>query len=108
MNTNEVSVMFVAGDPSGDQHAAAVIRRLRDMLPQVRTLGIGGPSMKEEGFDQLMPFEPFNRMGFAEIVAHAALFSQRDRLRDKDLSSEADRVEKKGQVARRSPQSPSG
>jgi lipid-A-disaccharide synthase len=87
MNTNEVSVMFVAGDPSGDQHAAAVIRRLRDMLPQVRTLGIGGPSMKEEGFDQLMPFEPFNRMGFAEIVAHLPFFLNAKFRLVKELSS---------------------
>jgi lipid-A-disaccharide synthase len=67
-------VMFVAGDPSGDQHAAAVIRRLRQSLPGVRTFGIGGPCMQAEGFETLLPFAPFNRMGFAEVLRHLPFF----------------------------------
>ncbi len=66
--------MFLAGDPSGDEHAAAVIRRLRTVLPEAQTCGIGGPCMKEQGFEQLMPFEPFNRMGFAEVLLHLPFF----------------------------------
>jgi lipid-A-disaccharide synthase len=66
--------MFVAGDPSGDEHASAVIRRLSTMLPGVRTFGIGGSRMSDAGFEQLMPFEPFNRMGLAEVVRHLPFF----------------------------------
>jgi lipid-A-disaccharide synthase len=68
------SVMFVAGDVSGDEHASAVIRRLSIVLPGVRTFGIGGPHMAEVGFEQLMPFGPFNRMGLIEIVRHLPFF----------------------------------
>jgi lipid-A-disaccharide synthase len=66
--------MFVAGDPSGDEHASAVIRRLSMLLPGVQTFGIGGPRMAGEGFVQLMPFEPFNRMGLVEVVRHLPFF----------------------------------
>jgi lipid-A-disaccharide synthase len=66
--------MFVAGDPSGDEHASAVIRRLSAMLPGVRTFGIGGPCMADAGFEQLMPFGPFNRMGLVEVVRHLPFF----------------------------------
>jgi lipid-A-disaccharide synthase len=68
------SVMFVAGDPSGDEHASAVIRRLSRMLPGVTTFGIGGSRMADAGFEPLMPFEPFNRMGLAEILRHLPFF----------------------------------
>jgi lipid-A-disaccharide synthase len=68
------SVMFVAGDVSGDEHASAVIRRLSTMLPGVRTFGIGGPRMAEAGFEQLMPFGPFNRMGLIEVARHLPFF----------------------------------
>jgi lipid-A-disaccharide synthase len=66
--------MFVAGDPSGDEHASAVIRRLSTLLPGVTTFGIGGPCMTGAGFEQLMPFEPFNRMGISEVVRHLPFF----------------------------------
>jgi lipid-A-disaccharide synthase len=68
------SVLFVAGDPSGDEHASAVIRRLSSLLPGVRTFGIGGPRMAQAGFEQLLPFEPFNRMGLVEVVRHLPFF----------------------------------
>jgi lipid-A-disaccharide synthase len=66
--------MFVAGDPSGDEHASAVIGELRKQLPDVRLFGIGGPCMQENGFEALLPFEPFNRMGIAEVLLHLPFF----------------------------------
>ena len=66
--------MFVAGDPSGDEHASAVIKRLREILPEARLFGIGGPCMQENGFEALLPFEPFNRMGIAEVILHLPFF----------------------------------
>jgi lipid-A-disaccharide synthase len=74
MKKNPLSIMFVAGDPSGDEHAAAVIERLRELLPDVRLSGIGGPCMKEAGFESLLPFEPFNRMGIMEVLLHLPFF----------------------------------
>ena len=66
--------MFVAGDPSGDEHASAVIRRLSRVLPGVTTFGIGGSRMSDAGFEPLMPFEPFNRMGLTEVLRHLPFF----------------------------------
>jgi len=66
--------MFVAGDPSGDEHASAVIKRLPGLLPGTTTFGIGGPKMAAAGFEQLMPFEPFNRMGLLEVVRQLPFF----------------------------------
>lgn len=68
------SLMFIAGDPSGDGHAAQVIGRLRLDLPEASLWGIGGPAMEREGFRPVMPFAPFNRMGFAEVAAHLGFF----------------------------------
>ncbi len=68
------SIMIVAGDPSGDRHAAAFLRQLRRQSPQTVTFGIGGPSMQREGFEALMPFEPFNKMGLAEVLIHLPFF----------------------------------
>jgi lipid-A-disaccharide synthase len=68
------TVMFVAGDPSGDIHAAPVINELHAIKPDLECWGIGGPKMVAQGFNQLMPFEPFNKMGFAEVIKHLGFF----------------------------------
>lgn len=66
--------MFVAGDPSGDLHASPIIQRLSIVLPGVRCFGIGGPAMQSVGFESLMRFEEFNRMGLWEVLVHLPFF----------------------------------
>jgi lipid-A-disaccharide synthase len=68
------SLMFIAGDPSGDEHAAPIVSRLRRDLPDATLWGIGGPAMERCGFAPVMPFAPFNRMGFAEVAMHLGFF----------------------------------
>ena len=70
----EQTVVFVAGDPSGDQHAAQVIAALKRVHPRLQCTGIGGPAMVAAGFTSLMPFEPFNRMGYLEVLLHLPFF----------------------------------
>jgi lipid-A-disaccharide synthase len=66
--------MFIAGDPSGDEHAAAIIRQLKIALPGASLWGIGGPAMEKQGFAPVLPFAPFNRMGFLEVATHIGFF----------------------------------
>jgi lipid-A-disaccharide synthase len=66
--------MFVAGDPSGDEHASHIVRRLPELVPDVKCFGIGGHAMQSAGFEPLMAFEEFNRMGFIEIMTHLPFF----------------------------------
>lgn len=61
-------ILFIAGDPSGDVHAAHVVRRLREMDGETECFGVGGPAMVAAGLEQVLPFEPFNCMGFLEVV----------------------------------------
>jgi len=72
--------MFVAGDPSGDIHASHVIAALRTREPGVECCGVGGPAMVAAGFEPLLPFEPFNRMGFLEVVRTLPFFLRARRL----------------------------
>lgn len=69
-----LSIMLVAGDPSGDQHTAPVIRQLKKEVPECRCFGIGGSHMQTEGFEALLPFDEFNRMGYIEILSHISFF----------------------------------
>jgi len=68
------SVMFVAGDPSGDEHASHILPKLKELVPDCRFFGIGGSAMGAHGFESLLPFEEFNRMGLIEVITHLPFF----------------------------------
>ena len=44
-------MLFVAGEASGDLHAAGVARELRERGAPYRLVGIGGDSMREAGVE---------------------------------------------------------
>ena len=43
------TVLVTAFEPSGDAHAAPLVRALRESAPDVRVVGWGGPRMREAG-----------------------------------------------------------
>jgi len=72
--------LIVAGEPSGDAHAALLVRALAKLGP-CRVRGIAGPALRAAGVEPVMAMESLAVMGFAEIVARLpALLSARSRL----------------------------
>jgi lipid-A-disaccharide synthase len=61
-------VFFSAGEPSGDQHGAHLMRELRRRDPNIRFSGFGGPRMTAEGFDKLHQLTDLAVMGFIAVV----------------------------------------
>jgi lipid-A-disaccharide synthase len=49
MSVKPLRLFFCAGEPSGDLHAANLIRRLRERAPDLEAVGYGGPRMAAEG-----------------------------------------------------------
>lgn len=61
-------VFFSVGEPSGDQHAAALIRELRRKAPQIRISGFGGPRMEQSGCQLLFPLTTLAVMGIFAVI----------------------------------------
>ena len=61
--------LFVsAGEPSGDLHAANLIRSLRRRLPDAEFVGFGGPRMTEAGATLLFPLVEMAVMWFLRVL----------------------------------------
>jgi len=58
----------LAGEASGDEHAACLIAALRARWPRSRFLGIGGSRMKAQGVELLADLEGLAVMGVAEVL----------------------------------------
>lgn len=79
-------ILFTAFEPSGDDHAAAVIERLRQDAPELSIAAWGGPNMRAAGADiiELTGADPVMGIpGPDKIAEHLAINRRIDRwLRD--------------------------
>jgi lipid-A-disaccharide synthase len=67
-------VMIVAGEMSGDLHAARLIRDLRAARSDVELFGIGGDAMREEGVRIEVDAKEMAVLGFFEVLKRYFFF----------------------------------
>jgi lipid-A-disaccharide synthase len=68
--------MFIAGEASGDAHAAAVIARLREQAPDVAVFGAGGPKMQAAGMELVVDLAAHAVVGLVEVLKHYGTFKK--------------------------------
>lgn len=86
-------VGLVAGEASGDQLGAGLIRAISRRRPDACFAGIGGPGMTSAGQQAWWPAERLSVIGIAEVVRHLPeLVRLRRQLRDRFLSWRPDVV----------------
>jgi lipid-A-disaccharide synthase len=61
---------ILAGEASGDRLGAGLMRQLRQDLPSVEFVGIGGELMLAQGLQPLAPMTVFSMNGFAEPIRY--------------------------------------
>ncbi|MDQ6717601.1 MAG: lipid-A-disaccharide synthase [Gemmatimonadota bacterium] len=63
-------VLFVAGEASGDLHAAGVAAALRRIRPELQLAAVGGAKLAEQGVEMVHLDSHLGVMGFVEILEH--------------------------------------
>lgn len=67
-------ILFVAGEVSGDQHAAAVARALRDLGAPFSLVGVGDDDMQAAGVQLIEHAATLAHVGFVEPIKHIAQY----------------------------------
>lgn len=63
-----MELLVVAGEASGDRHAADVITQLKRRVPNLHCFGMGGPSLKAQGVELVFGAEEISVMGIVEVL----------------------------------------
>ncbi|MDR2412142.1 MAG: lipid-A-disaccharide synthase [Holosporales bacterium] len=72
------TLFIAAGEPSGDQLGASLIRELKTRHPDIYTFwGIGGRAMQAEGLTSLFPLEEIAIMGITDVLISLPFFFRR-------------------------------
>ncbi len=59
---------IVAGEASGDLLGSHLVRALKEKLPEIEFVGVGGPKMQSAGVTSLFPMEKLAVMGYVEVL----------------------------------------
>ena len=70
MNSKIKTVFIVAGEPSGDIHAAKLVSALKCLSPKTKFFGNGGDKMVESGVEIIHHINDLSVMGFIEVAKH--------------------------------------
>ena len=69
--THKIKKIFIiAGEPSGDIHAANLVKAIKKESPNINFIGTGGDKMKMEGVNILTHIDQLSVMGFVEVLKH--------------------------------------
>src|SRR5436305_1105211 len=68
--TEQLRLMIVAGEPSGDAHAAALVRALHEEAPdeELQIFGATGALMREAGVESVVDSDDLAIMGIVEVA----------------------------------------
>ncbi|MCL4502073.1 MAG: lipid-A-disaccharide synthase [Deltaproteobacteria bacterium] len=68
MIANHPKILIVAGEASGDSHAARLVAAIKEKAPQAEFFGIGGEAMAAQGVRLLCHASDLSVMGLSEVV----------------------------------------
>jgi len=64
----KTSLLVVAGEASGDQLGAALVRALLERMPHVEVYGVGGVHLRAAGVETVFDVRDLNAMGAVEVL----------------------------------------
>jgi lipid-A-disaccharide synthase len=71
-----VDLIFVAGEHSGDQHAARVVMEIKKKHPGLRIAAFGGPALRDAGATLLVDITKFAMVGVYDVLLNVFSLSR--------------------------------
>ncbi len=83
-----LKIFITAGEPSGDIHAAKLMKELRLMHGEVSFYGLGGSNMAAQGLSPIVPLSEIAVVGFSEVARKYLFFRELLRTCERTMKEE--------------------
>ena len=70
MTDSPYTILFSAGEASGDQHAAHMFQELQTLCPSIKAIGMGSSKMRQVGIDIRFDSASIGVIGVIEVLKH--------------------------------------
>ncbi|MDR0332177.1 MAG: lipid-A-disaccharide synthase [Dysgonamonadaceae bacterium] len=84
-----MKIYLIVGEPSGDILASRLIKAIRHEHPEAQFFGIGGETMRIEGFNSLFDIKDLSVMGVMEVIPRLPVILRRR----KEVLNDIERVQ---------------
>ena len=72
----QLKFMIIAGEVSGDMHAAGIIRTIKKQIPDTQFFGIGGKEMRSAGAETAYDVNDMAVIGFTDVIRRLGFFQK--------------------------------
>ncbi len=72
----QVDLLVIAGEASGDEHAAVLVENLKKKFPNLKVAALGGKNLKESGADFLFDLVDHAVVGVFEVLKNYRFFKK--------------------------------
>lgn len=69
-----IDLLVIAGEHSGDNHAARLVHQLKERHPKMNICAVGGPALKDAGAQLLFDLTQHAVVGLVEAIKHYRFF----------------------------------
>ena len=70
-------IMLIAGEASGDEHAALIVKEFRRENPDAQVFGMGGEKLRSAGMEVILDIKKYaSVMGLVEVIKRIKIISQ--------------------------------
>src|SRR5664279_2940754 len=83
-----LTILFSAGESSGDQHAANMFLELKKYQPDIKGIGMGGAKMAQAGIDIHHDSAAIGVIGVVEVIKHYGEIRRALKLMQRIVSTE--------------------
>jgi lipid-A-disaccharide synthase len=70
----KVDLLVIAGEHSGDQHVAAIVKKLKSKHPELNICSFGGRHLSDAGAHLILDMTKFAIVGFVEVIFRCMFF----------------------------------
>lgn len=86
MTSLDKQVVIIAGEESGDMHAASFVKVLKERHPKLRISGIGGKHMEQAGVELVSDLAKYGVTGVTEVLKYAFVIRKAFKIIKKHLT----------------------